>query len=202
MRHVKWRTLFVAVVFTSGICASQNAATKQDTLGDMSTADTLTSAANLQRKMESYARPSKPAQNIEARLNKAQAVMLKKLGAEYGRSANPDQLIDDWRRYLVAHPPDSSDVDALIELTMQASYRQASEDLKLQAEKLQHAPLQKKRARIERKELEDLGAESNELATVELQGLVQKQLQILQASSTISKRMHDTAMAIIRSASD
>jgi hypothetical protein len=119
-------------------------------------------------------------------------------------------------------------VEALVQWVLRASYLETQEDLRDFAEKVKYFNAVKKHVREEKlralvykfsKDLESLCAtgemdlqmiidrsdalvdevlEDAQLADVDLQTVLQKQQQILQMMSNISKMLHDTAASIIR----
>ena len=117
------------------------------------------------------------------------------------------------------------DLNAFIQWVMRQAYVEGLEDLRIQADRVRYYNSQKKairesirRARTFRgllkklnqptavidSEIESLRAyvarleEDDQLATVDLQNILQKQQQLLQQMSNMSKMLHDTAMSIIR----
>ena len=116
------------------------------------------------------------------------------------------------------------DVNALVQWVMRHSYIENNVDLRDQADRVRYYNSQKRtiresvrRARTFRgllkklnqptavidSEIESLRAyvarleEDDQLATVDLQSILQKQQQLLQQMTNISKQLHDTALSII-----
>jgi hypothetical protein len=116
------------------------------------------------------------------------------------------------------------DVNALVQWVMRHSYIENIDDLRDQADRVRYYNSQKRairesvrRARTFRgllkklnqptavidSEIESLRAyvarleEDDQLATVDLQNILQKQQQLLQQMTNISKQLHDTALTVI-----
>ena len=96
-----------------------------------------------------------------------------------------------------------TDPNALVQHVLRESYQQNTEDLKLYAEKVKSFNEAKQALREalqglrggDAAELSGLGDDA-QLANVDLQNVLQKQQQVLQMMSNISKMLHDTAKAV------
>lgn len=141
-----------------------------------------------------------------------------------GQDEKADML---WEEFVsdVALSGEPIDIDALVQWVLRSAYLESTSDLEHYAEKVRYYNELKSamRAEIQRLRnfkiaLEKAGADSKatlviaddleailseaeveaQLADIDLQNILQKQQQTLQALANISKILHDTATAIIR----
>ncbi|MCZ7619298.1 MAG: hypothetical protein M5U32_13665 [Myxococcota bacterium] len=142
------------------------------------------------------------------------------------RAGDDDAAIVRWSAAVASMVRDGGpiDLEALVQWVLRESYLQANADLRDYADKVKYFNEQKKHTReaitdarrfrrrlasdeeveaVDRqlecweRLLEELG-ESETLAQLDLQSVLQRQQQTLQALSNIAKRLHDTAKSIIQ----
>ena len=124
----------------------------------------------------------------------AEAASLKRIGGDFARTGDAAAMSRDWQRFITAMKPPAGDVNALVQWVIRESYLRSTEDLRSHAEKVKFYNEKKKALR---QQLATVGDDA-QLANVDLQNTLQKQQQMLQMISSISKMLHDTAMAVIR----
>ncbi len=138
-------------------------------------------AADLAVQVDAAARSANAgAAPIRGRLTRAQAATAHDIGASLARDRNVAAVARQWQGLVTSGGFGTGDVNALVLLIMQEALEQTNAHKKAYLEKLK-----------------GLGDDA-QLANVDLQNTLQKQQQLLQMLSNISKEMHDTAMAVIR----
>jgi len=140
----------------------------------------------------------------------------RQFGQRLARSLNYRDIDADWRQFVKTQPR-GTDFKALVELVRREAIHAKNQEIRLKRKRLNQASqrkmalghelahvrqqrltpaLQARTAELERRYRQTKDDEL--LQNIELQGLLQKQQQLLQQLSQISKMMHDVAMAVIR----
>ncbi len=154
--------------------------------------------------------------DIIDRLKPKQIEQLSLIGKMLAQEEDTNKLEKRWGVFIEESKHDfqieDMDINQLIQFVLRDCYLQMNEMLMLHSEKIKYFNSQKKQIRDHIKKiredrenyltsLEDklqTVDEDAQLANLDLQNVLQKQQQIMQMLSTISKLLHDTAMAIIR----
>lgn len=156
----------------------------------------------------------------------SQQSQLQQLGVMVARSVPTGLLQSRWGAFVAAGES-PMDINSLIQQVLREAYLQTTKDLRFNADKVRfynnmkkqiRAQIQEARAQISRsrstegltthveweakirsleEQLSAVGDDA-QLANLDLQATLQKQQQMIQAASNVSKMLHDTAMAIIR----
>jgi hypothetical protein len=132
--------------------------------------------------------------SLDAKLTTKQAETLKRLGANFGKTGDAAPLLRGWRAYVTTAKPAETEVNALVQWVLRQSYVQAAADLKAQVDRVKGHNAGKAKP----DQPGDTLGKDEERANLDLQNVMQKQQQTLKTVSSVSKQMHDTAMAIIR----
>jgi hypothetical protein len=157
--------------------------------------DALPAATILLKKLDLSASAAGSAStSLRATLTPAQAARLTRIGATFARTRDRGPLLRDWQRFIAEVKPPPGNIDALVQSVLRESYVESAEDLRNHAEKVKAF---NDRRKALREKLTTVG-EDAQLANVDLQNVLQKQQQMLQMMSNISKTLHDSAMAVIR----
>jgi hypothetical protein len=159
--------------------------------------------------------------NLEERLKASQLKELQLISAMIAKG-EPLATIDSmWESFVKKSKNELAaletgettvDVNEVINQVLSEAYLEANNDLQIFAERVKFLNAMKKQIRDEiartRKTLENyidsleeklssIGDDA-QLANIDLQNLLQKQSRTIQMLSTLSKMLHDTAMAVIR----
>lgn len=150
---------------------------------------------------------------------------LNRIGMMIAQAEPLNTIENAWRhfaeRFLEEHPPsegESWEIDAFIQWLLREAYHASTEDLRYYMDKVQYYNRLKKQVRESvaalRRQVETLREmeeqidtleqqissieDDAQLADVDLQNMLQKQQQLLQMTSNISKLLQDSAIDIIR----
>ena len=152
--------------------------------------------------------------DIIDRLKPKQVQELSLIGKMLAREEDTTKLEKRWSAFIEEskHDIQREDINALVQAVLRESYMETSNALRFHSEKIEYFNSEKKQIRdhIKKiredkenylKSLEDKLQtldDDAQLASIDLQNALQKLQQAIQAMSTVSKKLHDTAMAIIR----
>jgi citrate synthase len=149
--------------------------------------------------------------DISKQLTRTQLGESKLISVMIARGESADTIQSIWKD-LVAKINAKVDIHSFVQYILRESYLEQNKDLQLYAAKVKYYNDMKKQVRdeIERtrklhqdfmdcleQNLSSIGDDA-QLANIDLQDMLQRQQQILQTMSNVSKMLHDTAMAIIR----
>jgi hypothetical protein len=137
-----------------------------------------------------------------------------------GKSLDPANLKPTQEKFgsVVSRMADKvgqNEINGLVHHVLKESYMEMKTDLKHYSDKAKHINETKKKVREEIQNARTLGnqglktlkslerklatvGDDAQLANVDLQNILQKQQQLLQSMSNISKQLHDTATSILR----
>jgi hypothetical protein len=161
----------------------------------------------------------------EADAMRNQLEELEKIGTMIGQGEPLSEVQDRWGVFVerLAAQEVPADINALVQQVLREAYLETNKDLQFYADKVRYfndlkeqirdsltraratlcesQGLAKQKLEAQIRELEDkldsVGDDA-QLANVDLQNMLQKQQQLMQMMSQISKMLHDTATSVIR----
>jgi len=148
--------------------------------------------------------------DFEASLKPRQIEELLLIGAMICRDEPLTSIETAWRRFIERSRNEIAErnIPDLVQYVAKGVYLEGNRDLQFYSEKLKYLNASKKRIRDElemiRERIDSLEhslsaiEDDAQLANIDLQNALQKQQQIIQMVSTISKTLHDTALSVIR----
>ena len=128
---------------------------------------------------------------------------LQKVALIIARGENVETIQPVWEKVItdITISGTKIDVDQAVQDVIMQSYLESSRDLQTRAEMVNlHSRIQEEirdQIRSLEEKLNSVGDDA-QLANIDLQNALQKQQQLIQMLSNISKMLHDTALAVIR----